>query len=214
MEEQPVVIESSNISGVTAQAIFGHFATNHSHINCYFDMTDIKASYKMARQAAAGLACGYVSTHVDTIICQEGTEMIGAFLSDSLSHSGPASMSGDMDICVLTPELNTSSQLMFRENTLKMVKNKKILLLLSSISTGNTANHAIKCIRYYEGCLVGVCSLFSIATSIAGIQINSVFTGYDIPGYQIFLPDDCGMCAAKQPIDAIVNGFGYSKLSL
>lgn len=205
-------VKGISIHGIPIHTISGHFATNHSHINCYVDMTEVKIRHKTAQQAAAFLARGYALTNVDTIICQEGTEMIGAFMANTLSGFGMASMNGGMDICVLTPELNTSSQLMFRENTLHMVKGKSVLLLLSTISTGNTANHAINCIQYYEGHLAGICALFSIKSEIAGIQVNKIFTKDDIADYQIYSPDKCELCAAKQPIDAIVNGFGYSKL--
>ena len=55
------------------------------------------------------------------------------------------------------------------------------------------------------------------------INYISMFAGLGIPTYAIFdpssLPDyasfdsrDCPMCKAGQPIDALVNSFGYSAL--
>ena len=43
----------------------GHFATNHSHINYYVDITSIKTSHKMAKAAANELAATYAGTNVD-----------------------------------------------------------------------------------------------------------------------------------------------------
>ena len=41
MENRIIKILSKNGS-VPLKVIHGHFATNHSHINCYLDMTTLK----------------------------------------------------------------------------------------------------------------------------------------------------------------------------
>ena len=70
----------------------GHFATNHSHVNYYVDLTGIKSRLKLAKAAGEQLAIPFQSTTVvDTIVCMEGTETIGAFLADALSRSAPLS---------------------------------------------------------------------------------------------------------------------------
>ena len=84
MEDRMQTIECRNNSKVSIGVIPGHYATNHSHVNYYVAMTSIKTSMKMANEAAKELAATYASTHVDTIIFLEGTEILGAFLAQSL----------------------------------------------------------------------------------------------------------------------------------
>ena len=73
MEERMQIIQAAGNSKIQIGVIPGHYATNHSHINYYVDITSLKTGYKMAKEAAKALAATYVSTHIDTIICLEGT---------------------------------------------------------------------------------------------------------------------------------------------
>ena len=58
----------------------GHYATSHSHINYYIDVTLTKFRLSEARAAAAELVREYKSTTiVDTILCLDGTEVIDIF---------------------------------------------------------------------------------------------------------------------------------------
>jgi orotate phosphoribosyltransferase len=212
MNSEGYIVKSKSIKDISVQVIPGHFATNHSHINHYVDFTEIKVHHKIAKQAAVKLAAQYIPTTIDTIVCQEGTEMIGAFMADELSQRNVKAMNNGVDICVLAPEVNSSGQLVFRENTIQMVRGRNILLLISSISTGKTVNRVRDCLNYYTGFLVGICALFSVVPEINGIQVNSIFTSKDIPSYRSYPPESCELCDKKQKIDAIVNSFGYSKL--
>lgn len=88
METRIQEIAARSNSDIRIRVIPGHFATNHSHVNYYVDMTGIKSRYQMAKLAAVELAAAYApSTSIDTIICLEGTEMLGAFLADELANS-------------------------------------------------------------------------------------------------------------------------------
>ena len=52
----------------------GHFATSHSHINYYIDVTLTKSRLSEARAVAAELVKEYtLNTIVDTILCLDGT---------------------------------------------------------------------------------------------------------------------------------------------
>ena len=115
--ERDGVCEPFEIRGVNlGVGIPGHFATNHSHVNYYIDLTAIKHRCKMAEEAARTLSARYVSTDVDTIICMDGCEMIGGYLASFMSQSGTRSINSEKDICVITPEFNSNSQLVFRDN--------------------------------------------------------------------------------------------------
>ena len=104
----------------------GHYATSHSHINYYITLTKFRLSE--ARAAAAELIRAYKSTTiVDTILCLDGTEVIGACMASELTKSGFANMNAHQTIYVVTPEHTTGSQLLFRENTAPMISGKHIL---------------------------------------------------------------------------------------
>ncbi len=67
----------------------GHFATKHSHVNYFLDMTTLKIRQSNAEEAAKALVPLYKhNTVVDTIVCLDGTEVIGAFLAEKLTESG------------------------------------------------------------------------------------------------------------------------------
>ena len=64
----------------------GHFATRHSHNTHYIDITRMKHEHTMARDAAMWLAQRYAyEKGVDTIVCLDGSEVIGAFLARHLA---------------------------------------------------------------------------------------------------------------------------------
>ncbi|MBQ9413602.1 MAG: orotate phosphoribosyltransferase [Clostridia bacterium] len=213
MENRKKIIRASSNRNITLEIIPGHFATNHSHINYFVDLTTLKSQFRSAKAAAEELASRFATkTPVDTIVCLEGTEMVGAFLAEELARPGSLSLSQGADIAVLTPETNANNQMLFRDNMQKMVWNKNILLLISSASTGKTIIRSMECLKYYNGRLAGVAALFSAEPQVAGVNVEAIFTANDLPGYINSLSGDCPMCRNGQKIDAIVNSFGYSKI--
>ena len=189
----------------------GHFATNHSQVSHYIDMTTIKTKCNIAKDVAHELANRYSSVDIDTIICLEGTQMVGAFIGETISRNG-AGMNAGKNISVITPELNSNNQMIFRDNTQRVVRDRNILLLISSASSGKTINRFVECLEYYNGHLNGICALFSAIDEYHGIPINSIFTKDNIPNYSTSSPADCPMCKAKQPVEAVITSFGYSKI--
>ena len=80
MESRATKIYSPVNKNAIIRVIPGHFATNHSHINYYVDMTIMKSRKSEAAAAASVLARKYTtSTYIDTIICMDGCEVIGAY---------------------------------------------------------------------------------------------------------------------------------------
>ena len=66
----------------------GHFATGNCHSNYYIDVVAQKARMSEARAVAEELSSYYYAdTVVDTILCLDGTEVIGACLADELSEA-------------------------------------------------------------------------------------------------------------------------------
>ncbi len=190
----------------------GHFVTSSSHINYYIDMTTLKTRRNEAKAAAKALVQEYVaSTVVDTIICLDGTDIIGAYLADELTSAGILSANMHKTVYIITPEQNSVGQLIFRENYMPMIKDKNILVLLATATTGKTVRTALECLEYYGGHIAGVSSIFSAANEIYGQKINTIFTSADIPDYATYPASDCPLCKGNHSINAIVNSFGYAK---
>lgn len=188
--------------------------TPNSHVNYFLDMTTLKTRLSEASMVARELGRQVmISTVVDTIVCIDGCEIIGAFLAEELTRAGIYSRNAHKTIYIITPEYTTSGQMMFRDNYLPMVKDKNVLLLLASATTGKTVSKAIQTLTYYGASISGISAVFSAANSIVGIPVNSLFTTADIPDYTTYSSEKCTMCKEKKPIDAFANAFGYSKIS-
>ena len=209
MEERLQTIQSGKNKKVQIGVIPGHYATNHSHVNYYVDMTSIKTSMKMAKEAAQELGSTYANTHIETIICLEGTEILGGFLAEYLSQAG---INKGEDINLITPELNAVNQMIFRDNTQKKIWGKQVLLLISSASTGKTIGRAVDCLQYYNGKLAAIGAIFSAIDKYGVMEVHSLFTEKDLPHYENYLANECPMCKNGQKVDALINSFGYSKL--
>ena len=135
----------------------GHFATSHSHINYFIDVTMQKTRLSEAKAVAQELVRHYASTTVvDTVLCLDGTEVIGACLANELTRGGYMNMNAHQTIYVVTPEHTSGSQLLFRENTAPMITNKHVLILAASVTTGFTAQAAVEAVDYYGGIVAGI----------------------------------------------------------
>lgn len=191
----------------------GHFATSHSHINYYIDVTMQKTRLSEAQAVAKELVSYYNhSTIVDTVLCLDGTEVIGTCLAEELTREDFVNMNAHQTIYVLTPEHTTGSQLIFRDNLAPMIMGKNVLILAASVATGYTARAAIEAIRYYGGNVAGVCSIFSTVDECMGHPVRSIFNPRDLDGYASHASHECPLCKEGKKIDGLVNCFGYSKL--
>ena len=214
MESRAIKIQSSVNSNAHIRIIPGHFATTHSHVNYYVDMTIMKSRKSEAAAAAKVLSERYsTNTYIDTIICIDGCEVIGAYLADELTKSGIMSLNMHKTMYVVSPEANAGGQMIFRDNVQLMIRDKHCLLLLANATTGRTISSAVECVQYYGGIMEGVATLFcATKPMIDGVEVTSLFTRDDIQDYQTYDFNKCPMCANKQKIDAIINSYGYSKL--
>ena len=211
--QQPIRVVSKVNPKLYADAIPGHFATNHSHINYYIDMSAIKHSQSMATEAAASIAYHFSSVNIDTILCLEGTEYIGAFLARELSRDGFRSMNGGSDLFLVEPDSNVNGQFIFSDNLTPMILSKNVLVLVTSASTGQTLSQARECVEYYGGRIAGYSALFSNIEDLNGKKVVSLFSGMDFPHYHnCSHGKNCPDCAAGVPLDAIVTPRGYTKL--
>ena len=191
----------------------GHFATNHSHINYYVDITFQKTRLSEAKDSARQLVSHFINnTPVDTILCLDGTAVLGTCVAEELTKTGFRTINEHQTIYVVEPEYNANSQIIFRDNIKPMIVGKHVLVLMASVTTGYTANRSIEAIKYYGGKIAGVASLYRAIDEIAGYPVRSIYSVADLPDYESFDYRDCPYCKAGRKLDALVNSFGYSAL--
>jgi len=213
METRAIKIYAPMNKKINLKVIPGHFATSSSHINLYIDLTTMKSRQSEAADAAAVIAKQYINNvAVDTIVCLDGCEVIGAFLAEELSKAGIRSMNAHQTIYIITPEFNTNGQMIFRQNNQPAIYGKHVLLLAASVTTGDTIRKCMECIQYYGGNVQGISAIFSAVDNLDGINVNSIFKAKDLPDYKSYNINECPLCKVKQRLEAIVDSCGYIKL--
>jgi orotate phosphoribosyltransferase len=139
-------------------------------------------------------------------------EVVAAYLANKLTKIGIVNANSHQTMYITSPEYNTVGQMMFRENNEHMIKNRKVLILIDTATTGGTLRSAMRSVAYYGGQVAGISAIFSVATQVDNIPIRALYSTKDLPDYASYSPDNCPLCKAGNPVDAICNGFGYSTL--
>ena len=191
----------------------GHFATNHSHINYYIDITYNKTRLSEAKESAYQLVSHFINdTPVDTILCLDGTAVLGACVAEELTKTGFHTINQHQTIYVLEPEFSTSSQMIFRDNIQPMIRGKHVLVLMASVTTGYTAKRSIEAIGYYGGRVAGVAAIYRAVDQVEGYPVRSIYSVDDLPDYESYDYRDCPYCKQGRKLDALVNSFGFSSI--
>lgn len=193
------------------RVVKGHFATSNAHSNYYIDVAAQKSRLAEAQAVAEELSAYYHTTVVDTILCLDGTEVIGTCLADKLTRGSYISMNAHQTIYIVTPEMS-NGQLLFRDNIVPMIQGKHVLILAVSVASGNTVRNAMEAVRYYGGQPTGIAAVFATKETIDALEIHSVFDPNDIEGYGSYAPHECPLCKKGEKIDALINCYGFSKL--
>lgn len=216
MERKAFNVSLDKNPNIVMQVIPGHFTTSNAHITHYLDVSGLKSNAQVARDVAKELAIPYVSSNlVETIVCMERTEVIGAYLAEELMQGGVSAINGGVEIHVITPISNIIGHLSFHNSMVRQITNKNILLLTASVSSGRSIDSAVDCITYYGGKIAGISALFSIPFDSIEKQeqkINALFTSDDIPGYKVYSSRKCEICRAGQRLDALISSEGYTKI--
>lgn len=191
----------------------GHFATSHSHINYFIDVTMQKSRLSEAQAVANELLSYYqTTTIIDTILCLDGMQVVGTCLAAALTDNNFMNLNAHKTIYVVTPEYTAGSQMIFRDSIAPAIIGKNVLILSASLVTGYTVKSAIEAITYYGGRVAGLSSIFATVENYLGYDVVSAFNPNDLPGYASFAPHECPMCRAGNRIEGLVNSFGFSKL--
>ena len=200
------------VGDVTLRVAQGHFATRHSHINYFIDVTRQQSCLQEAEAVAQQLAQRLPYAVVDTILCMDGTRVIGTCLARRLTQEGYGSVNQGKEIYLLRENVSSGGQLIFRDNARFMLEDKNVLVLLASITTGSTVEKAMRCVCYYGGSVAGVASIYSHLEEIGGVKVVSLLNTGDLPGYASHSPEECPLCKQGLEVDAVVDKFGYSAL--
>ena len=232
-----VKIYSKDHPALALKVTKGHFSSDRFHINYYIDMTDLKMRQRNAEEVAKAIVEKYVKrvtlppviglvseamnqmaatnatkAPIDTIICMDGCEAIGAYIAKELSEVGFATTNTHKTTYILTPEFDSAGQMVVRENIKPMLKGKHVLVVLATAMSGHTIAKSLRCIFSYGGIVEGISCIFSAISEIEGHPVNSVFEASDLEGFRLSEPDNCPDCKAGVKLDAIVNSYGYTVL--
>ena len=236
MKEQIKVTCKKN-SELELKVIPGHFSSDRFHVNYYIDMSTLKMRQKEAKLVAKTMAQNYINkveleskrvsdfmgasalanavsvkTPIDTIICMDGCEVIGAYLADELTNENFPTNNKHNSFYVITPEFDNRGQMVVRNNIKPMIKGRNVLVVLASAMSGRTITKAIGTILAFGGKIAGLSVIFANVDEIDGYRVNGVFTHEDLPNFKLTDPNNCEDCKAGIKLDAVVNSYGYEEL--
>ena len=195
--------------------IAGHFATRHSHNNHYIDITRMKHEHTMAREAAMTLAQRYAyEKGVDTIVCLDGSEVLGAFLARHLAKNTLFAVNSDKNINVITPEYDSNGQLLFRDNLVPMVTDRNVLILISTVNSGKSIRRVVECAQYYGGKVQGIAAVFSTLEEMEGvphhlIDILEPWEEFNVVVFQKHCLECMEQIYDRSHIPILVGGTGF-----
>ena len=213
MERKTFSVTLERNTNISMDVIPGHFSTGNLHTNFFLDVSRLKADAMLAREVARELAVPYFScTPVDTIVCIEHTKVIGAYLAEELFEEGISILNEGAEIFVVTPKTCPDGTLIFYDNEVRLISNRNVLLLTTTVSSGRSVNAALECLSYYGGRVVGVSALFLCADAEVNGEVKTLFTSDDVPGYRTYPCGECSICKSGQPLDAIISSEGYKEI--
>lgn len=214
MEKPIYTITSPRNDKVFIHAMPGHFISSSNHLNFYVGTSDIKHNHDVSVDAAMLMSSYYAERGIeaDTVLCLYETQALGAYLAHELARPNMLNPNPDNTVYTIGPEYDAQGNIIFRDNLRKLITGRRVIILISCITSGKTVERAIESVGYYGGTVVGITAIFSAQKNINGIEVNSIFTEEDVPGYQSYPAHDCPLCRNGERVDAIANGYGYSLL--
>ncbi len=182
-------------------------------MNYYIDMTYTKHRLSEARDAAKELVKKLdKSVPIDSILCLEGTEVLGTCLAEELIEAGIRITNEHGTIYVVTPEQTSGNQTIFRSNNAHLIRNRHVLILAATVATGAMVLDAVNAVKYYGGIPERICAIFSAGKRCADIPITTIFSSDILEDFMSAPPTDCPLCKAGVRLDALVNSYGISGL--
>lgn len=195
MDKSYTKVVSTKIQGLALKVLPGHFKAGQAHVNAYLDMTDLKTGESETRALGTWLAKQYTpSTLIDTIVCLEDTDRVGACLTEALIKAGFQSMDLHKTIYTAHPQRDEKGELTIPKDQQHMIMDKHVLVLFSVIASGQAAEQDLECLRRDGAQISAIASLFSELSSLEGISVTTAFDAADLPFYSVYAQEDCPYC--------------------
>lgn len=234
--ENAIKIYAKDNDKLALKVTKGHFSSDRFHVNYYIDMSSLKMRQSSAVAVAKAMVKKYVNRvelsksfgvseemlqyskafatkrTIDTVICMDGCEVIGAYVAQELSSMGFSTTNAHKTSYIITPEFDSAGQMVVRENIKPMLKDKHVLVVLATAMSGHTIEKSLRCIESYGGIVEGISVIFGVVNEIKGHPVNAVFSVEDIPDFRLSDPKDCPDCKNHVKMDAIINSYGYTPL--
>lgn len=93
-----------------------------------------------------------------------------------------------------------------------MIRDKHVLILTASVTTGISARKARSACSTTAAPPLGSAPFSAPSRRWTAPRCQAVFGPGDVTGYETYPSHDCPLCRSKNRLDALVNGYGYSKL--
>lgn len=172
----------------------------------------MKSRTAEAQNIAHELAANYeVSTPVDTIICMDGLEVIGAYLSEELTKAGifPWMLIRRSTWLLLNPAIpdRLSSVIIFSQWSRAKCTDPQWFDYHRLYFVQSNREHSVLR-RHYQRYRSHIQQSRQRGFSPCIFYFNTK----DIPDYHSYSSTKCPMCQRQQKIDAIVSSYGYSAL--
>lgn len=207
MENRVMKLHLQKHPNLSLKVIPGHYETSSSHVNYFIDINYLKTRHTEAMETAKAMIGKFDSnTIIDTIVCMDGCEAIGSYLAQELSIANFTCKNAHKAIYIVTPEYNCRGQMIFNNSLHSMIKNRHVLLLIGSTTTGITIRRGLECINYYGGKIQRISAIFSALDGINDIPIDSLFNLSHLPDYKTYFYHECPYCQKNIPLDSIVQG--------
>ena len=152
------------------------------------------------------MGLGYTGLPTAAMFATHGYEIIGVDVNAEVITA----INQGREVFVVKPMNNVNRQLTFQSNLQKLITDQRVLLLVTSISSGSTLKSAQEVLNYYGANLVGVSSLFNAMPDSQEQDINTLFTQDDVSNYRMYKASDCELCKAGRKLDAIIIQGGYT----
>ncbi len=233
---EKLLIPSAYNKDLKLEVYKGHFASDRFHSNYYIDLTTMKVQLAKAKMTAEAMADKYVhrvktkvsrfgmeymagmssnlasAAPIDTIICMDGCEVLGAYVADDLSNYGVSTNNEFGTYNIITPDFDDSGAMIVTDDIQSMLKSKNILILLATAMQGKTLGRVLSTVTEYGGRIIGISVIFSMVDSLDGYPVNAVFSKEDLPDFELASDKECSFCDKKVPVDGIITRYGLRKV--
>lgn len=234
--KKSIKIQSKSYPELELKVIPGHFMSEKFHQNYYIDMSALKMRQTEAKIVAHVMAEKYIekldvddklsslvepsllnmaisSKKIDTIICLDGCEIIGAYLAEELRNVGVLTSNEHGCFNIISPEFDHTGGMIINDSIKNMIIDKNVLIVSGCAITGHTIEKIIQTICTFHGYITGVSVIFGNIETVLDYHVYQVFSKKDFPDFMLFSPDQCEICKAGVKVDGFIYSYGFEEIS-